>query len=752
MSPCPANIGTTADDRAASDAKIRKNVFEELTVQEIINVRDYIYKVKDLNVTKLADASLSDNVIFAIEFLAPPKALALAFLDNKAKAPWRAARVVMFMGGRKIPEVWELKVWPTHAPTRHARLAIHQGSKSVPWASRCSTGVEDSLWNDLILRTAAPLKEEFKRAFDGWWMGPDCGEAEDDLCLTTTSNAPYGPGPDNRTVWLNTYRDLEGWILHSVGFQMRLDVSGTDPSKWKVIKLWFAGKYFDTVAQLKAAFKDDPKIKNVFLKAPVGSEADFSTFNPVNGSVKRPKEVRPGVYQLGPVAFEPHGKRFTLNRNLVSWMGWELQYGVQPLAGPRYWDVKFKGTRIAYEISFQEALASYGGDSPFQKNTFYLDSAWGLGNLNRPLINGIDCPLNAVYSDLTNLVDSEEPVVNKNSFCIFEFDTGMSVMRHYDDAFDGGYYFASGVKSYALVLRTIATCYNYDYYLDLYLYLDGSAETRVSLSGYVQAETFRDYNTNGKYGSPFWTSAMGTIHDHLVLWKVDLDVDGADNSFETWSVKMETSQDPNTDTPHISKYVERSVVEEEGPGARLGMDAMHPVQYTVVNPNRKNKWGEAKGYVVTPTKPTRTLLPPDLPLLKGAAWALHNIAVTKRQDDERWGSIPYNQFKMDVPALNFNDFFNKENITNTDIVVWVTSGVLHIPSSEDAPATPATTTSFGFTLRPHNFLDVNGAKDLRDTVVMLPDELGYPAPQAYVSDKTTQCSPSFADLPYNGTY
>lgn len=41
----------------------------------------------------------------------------------------------------------------------------------------------------------------------------------------------------------------------------------------------------------------------------------------------------------------------------MSWLGWSLFIGYLPHYGPRYMDVSFKGERIAYEISMQEALA-----------------------------------------------------------------------------------------------------------------------------------------------------------------------------------------------------------------------------------------------------------------------------------------------------------------------------------------------------------------------------------------------------------
>jgi primary-amine oxidase len=48
----------------------------------------------------------------------------------------------------------------------------------------------------------------------------------------------------------------------------------------------------------------------------------------------------------------------------------------------------------------QEAYAAYGGADPLQRHTFYLDGGWGMGSVARPMMAGVDCPLNAVYLDI----------------------------------------------------------------------------------------------------------------------------------------------------------------------------------------------------------------------------------------------------------------------------------------------------------------------------------------------------------------
>lgn len=55
-----------------------------------------------------------------------------------------------------------------------------------------------------------------------------------------------------------------------------------------------------------------------------------------------------------PVVYEPSGRRFQLSpAGVDSWMGWSVAIGHRPTSGLSFWDIRFKGERIAYELSLQ---------------------------------------------------------------------------------------------------------------------------------------------------------------------------------------------------------------------------------------------------------------------------------------------------------------------------------------------------------------------------------------------------------------
>jgi len=186
-------------------------------------------------------------------------------------------------------------------------------------------------------------------------------------------------------------------------------------------------------------------------------------------------------------------------------------------------DITYKGERIIYEVGLQEAVAHYASASdPFQASNAYLDSEYGFGESTFQLVSGFDCPAYATYLN-TSFNVAETTHTHPASICMFEFDTGYPIQRHTAPTY------VSVTKNIAFIVRSVATVGNYDYLFDYEFYLDGSIHVGVRASGYIQS-SFWTSNMGLNDGFHIHNNLAGSMHDHVLNYKLDLDVGGTANS------------------------------------------------------------------------------------------------------------------------------------------------------------------------------------------------------------------------------
>ena len=119
-------------------------------------------------------------------------------------------------------------------------------------------------------------------------------------------------------------------------------------------------------------------------------------------------------------------------------------------------------------------------------------------------------------------------------------DLGIPLGRHIDNGDSFNLY--GGMPENVLILRTISTIFNYDYINDYLFYPNGVMQARVSTSGYVQATFWT--SRESPYGTKIHKGLAGTIHDHMLHFKVDLDLGGRKNSFENFNFNIENITNP----------------------------------------------------------------------------------------------------------------------------------------------------------------------------------------------------------------
>jgi primary-amine oxidase len=157
--------------------------------------------------------------------------------------------------------------------------------------------------------------------------------------------------------------------------------------------------------------------------------------------------------KMAPINIPAGGNRYTINSQTshVRYPGWDFFLSWRRETGLSFWNLKFRGDSILYEVSLQEASASYSmASDPAAMNSQLLDRFWGLGAASTPLIEGYDCPYGAMFLN-SNFYIGERSYRAMRNVCIFEMDLGRPMSRHSDRAT------ARSTRGVALIVRWMAT-------------------------------------------------------------------------------------------------------------------------------------------------------------------------------------------------------------------------------------------------------------------------------------------------------
>ncbi|XP_074841639.1 diamine oxidase [copper-containing] [Carettochelys insculpta] len=724
--------------RANPVPQLEAAIFADLRPAELRAVQRFLLSQPELGLAAGRGDSLASNVLFLVELQAPRKHQALQFLDKGGPHPPRQARAVIFFGAQAQPNVTELVVGPLPRPSYYRALS-YKGGRPIPFAARPMALLEYELLHRKLVEVTEPLYR-LLRDTTGFWYH-NCSRQ----CLTFSDVAPRGLGPGERRSWLILQRDVEGHYLHPVGLEMLVEHRSRDPARWALQQLWYNGQYFASAQELAQRYERGELAVARLPPLPPGPL--FSTYLP-RGHFST--GTRTDVH--GAKVCEPQGRRYRVQGNLVEYGGWRLALRLRSSSGLQLFDLRFNGERLAYELSVQEAVAFYAGSTPATMQTKYVDVAWGMGTMAYELAPGIDCPEVATYLDAHHLYDAAGPVRYARALCVFELPTGVPLRRHFDSDFRGGYRFYAGLEGQALVLRTTATVYNYDYIWDVLLYPNGVLESKVHATGYIHASFYTPQGL--RYGTRLHHHLLGNLHTHLLHYKLDLDVAGTRNSFETLDVRFENITHPwGAGERLVQPRLRRQQCQSERQAA-FPVGTALPRYLLVYSPTQRNRWGHPRAYRIQYSSQAARLLPRGWKEEPGVAWGRYHLAVTRHHEKEATSSSLYAQHDLWQPTVDFESFIrNNENIENQDLVAWVTVGFLHIPHAEDVPNTATPGNAVGFLLRPFNFFDEDPSVASRGAVLVRPLDPAFARLQI---QRWTPASPgpcvAAEPFRYNGTY
>jgi primary-amine oxidase len=402
---------------------------------------------------------------------------------------------------------------------------------------------------------------------------------------------------------------------------------------------------------------------------------------------------------------QPEGAGFALDGYQLSWQNWQLRLGFNHREGLVLHQVGFRDAgrlrSVAHRLSFAEMVVPYRDVSPdHYRRTAFDIGEWGLGFMTTSLALGCDCLGEITYLDAVVHDSRGEPRTIPNAICIHEEDSGVG-WKHVDER--------AGVevrRARRLVVSFHVTVANYEYLVYWRFYQDGNIECEVRATGILVTSHAGAPGSRPENGTLVDEGTYAPFHQHFIVARLDLDVDGTGNTVYVTDSKPAAV---GGDDPYGLGLTVRSTplrTEKEGKqvyewGTQRG--------WKVVNGNIPNGLGTPVGYKLVPSATFPPLLDPASPAFQRAQVIGHTLWVTPYHEDERWpcGDFPnLSEYDSGLAVWTQAD----RPIENTDVVLWYVFGIHHITRPEDWPVMPSDIISFW--LKPSGFFDRNPALDV----------------------------------------
>ena len=403
---------------------------------------------------------------------------------------------------------------------------------------------------------------------------------------------------------------------------------------------------------------------------------------------------------------QPEGTSFTLDGHELRWQKWRMRVSLHPREGLVIHDVAYRDgdeyRSVCYRMSLSEMVVPYGDRSAGQyfKNAFDSGEV-GLGRFTNLLTLGCDCLGEITYLDGVIATDRGTPHTLSNAICIHEEDMNI-LWKHVDGKNEGR---AELRRARRLVVSSWATVGNYDYGFYWYFNQDGSIEHEIKLTGIIQTKAYGE-DEELFTATRVAENLAGTIHQHFFNVRMDMDVDGTDNT--VFEVDTEPLP-PGPENPYDNAF--RHVltpIESEADSGREAhsQSARH---WRIASATKKNAVGEPTAYALYPGETCNLMAGEASSVFKRAEFAQKQLWVTQHSPDELYVAGPYPAQTTGgdgIPAFRAND----RDLDGKDVVLWYTAGVNHIVRPEDFPVSPVH--RVGFMLKPWGFFDANPALDV----------------------------------------
>ncbi|MDX2031450.1 MAG: primary-amine oxidase [Blastocatellia bacterium] len=402
------------------------------------------------------------------------------------------------------------------------------------------------------------------------------------------------------------------------------------------------------------------------------------------------------------------GAGFEIRGNEIRWQKWRFRYALHPREGLVIYTVGYedggKVRSILYRGSLSEMVVPYGDPAPawFIRNAFD-EGEYGVGRLAVPLEARNDVPDNATLLDAVFANESGAGQDARKVAALYERDGGV-LWKHVDYMSNQN----QSRRARQLVLSCFAVIGNYDYGFNWVFHQDGALELEVLLTGVMSTKGVPPLN-GGHEGHAEHLVADGVSaphHQHFFNYRLDLDVDGTDNT----AVEQNTvTLPPGPDNPHQNAFSMKETPLRREAEAQRSLNLASHRRWRVINPGTKNALGQPTSYLLFTGENAVPLAGPESAVRRRGAFMNSHLWVTQYAADEQYAAGTYiNQSKGGEGLPKWTQ--RNREIENRDVVLWYTFGVTHLPRPEDYPVMPVH--KAGFKLMPVGFFSRNPALDV----------------------------------------
>ena len=402
---------------------------------------------------------------------------------------------------------------------------------------------------------------------------------------------------------------------------------------------------------------------------------------------------------------QPEGPSFELSGHELSWQRWRMRIGFTPREGLVIHTVTYEDQGrerpILYRASVADMVVPYGDPRPtyFHRNAFDVGE-YGIGLLANSLANGCDCLGEIRYLDAVVNDSRGGAITLPNAICVHEEDAGI-LWKHVDWRRGN----TEVRRSRRLVVSSISTVGNYEYGFYWSFYQDGAIQLEVKMTGVV-SNGAEPPGVTPKWGELVAPQVYGPIHQHFFNARLDMMIDGADNSvYEVNTV----ADPPGPENPHHNAFHTEATLLASERQAQRTIDPLVGRFWKIVNPSVKNRLGQPVAYKLMPGENVLPFAGPEAAVTKRAAFMTKHLWVTRHDPRERYAAGDYpNQHPggAGLPSYVQDD----APLESTDVVLWYTFGAHHVVRPEDWPVMPVT--PIGFMLKPVGFFDRNPGLDV----------------------------------------